>query len=460
MIRGLSAVTVAALAVAVSPATAAENADLKQLRDEISALRQQYDTRLAELQARLERAEAQAASARAAAQQAAAAPAAAPEAAASAPAGANAFNPAISLILSGTYANLSRDPGTYRITGFVPGGDEIGPGKRGFSLGESELGVYANIDPWFYGGLNLALTPDHEAEVEEAFVQTTSLPHGLTVKAGRFFSGIGYLNSQHAHTWDFVDAPLAYQAFLGNQLGDDGVQLKWLAPTDLYLEVGAELGRGRNFPGSDRDWNGAGAQAAYVHVGGDVGISNSWRAGLSFLRTTPRDRQYDDIDRLGGEVTNAFSGTSRLWLADFVWKWAPNGDATRTNLKLQGEYFRRSEDGSLVYAVDDAANPGGYVSRQSGWYLQSVYQFMPAWRVGARVDRLDAGSTHYGTNSPFLARTGYDPTRLSLMLDWSPSEFSRWRLQVARDKAREDRPDNQVFVQYQMSLGAHGAHSY
>jgi len=46
------------------------------------------------------------------------------------------------------------------------------------------------------------------------------------------------------------------------------------------------------------------------------------------------------------------------------------------------------------------------------------------------------------------------------MLDYSPSEFSRWRLQLARDNSRQGLPDTQFFVQYIMSLGAHGAHSY
>jgi hypothetical protein len=46
------------------------------------------------------------------------------------------------------------------------------------------------------------------------------------------------------------------------------------------------------------------------------------------------------------------------------------------------------------------------------------------------------------------------------MVDFSPSEFSRVRLQLARDNAREGRPDNQLFIQYQMSLGAHGAHGF
>jgi hypothetical protein len=450
--RGIPALLLAALALEAVPAAAADTAELQRIHNEIEALRKSYDARIADLEARLQQAETQAAQADAKA----AVPAPAPAAAAG---GSNAFNPDISLILSGTYAAFSRDPETYRISGFIPGG-EIGPGKRGFGLGESELAVSANIDPWYYGALTLALTPDNEAEVEEAFIQTTALSRGFTLKAGRFFSGIGYLNSQHAHTWDFADAPLAYQAFLGTQFGDDGVQLKWVAPTATFVELGAELGRGRNFPGSDRDRNAAGAQALYAHLGGDVGVSHSWRAGLSWLRITPREREYDDTDVLGADVTNAFSGTSQLWLADFVWKWAPNGNPQRTNFKLQGEYFRRKEDGSLVYDTAATAASADYSSSQSGWYLQSIWQFMPAWRIGARVDRLDPGSVRYGANAAFLATPDHDPSRLSLMVDWSPSEFSRWRLQVARDEARADEADNQLFLQYQMSLGAHGGHSF
>jgi hypothetical protein len=454
----LQAALLATLAFEALPAAADDSAELRRIRDEIAALRQSYDARISELEARLKQAETQATQARAPVDQAAAqATQVATPPAPVASAASNAFNPDISLILAGRYASLSRDPERYRLTGFIPGG-EIGPGKRGFSLGESELVVSANIDPRFYGALTLALTPDDEAEVEEAFVQTTALPHGLLVKAGRFFSGIGYLNEQHAHTWDFVDQPLAYQAFLGNQFGDDGMQLRWVAPTETFLELGAELGRGRNFPGSDRDRNGAGAQALYAHVGGDVGLSHSWRAGLSWLRSTPRDREYEDLDH--GGVRNAFSGTSRLWLADFVWKWAPGGNARRSNFKLQGEYFRRKEDGDLVYDLRGAESPGAYASSQSGWYLQSVWQFQPAWRVGARVDRLDGGRVDFGANQASLAGSDYDPSRLSLMLDWAPSEFSRLRLQVARDKSRQGEPDNQLFLQYLMSLGAHGAHAF
>ena len=106
--------------------------------------------------------------------------------------GANAFNPSISLILSGTYAHTSQDPGQARITGFaLPPGAEIGVGSRGFSLAESELALAANIDPWLAGNINLSITGDDTISAEEAFITTTALPDGLVLKAGRFFSGVG-----------------------------------------------------------------------------------------------------------------------------------------------------------------------------------------------------------------------------------------------------------------------------
>ena len=46
------------------------------------------------------------------------------------------------------------------------------------------------------------------------------------------------------------------------------------------------------------------------------------------------------------------------------------------------------------------------------------------------------------------------------MFDYSLSEFSRIRLQFAQDKSAQGMTDNQIFLQYQMSLGAHGAHKY
>ncbi|MFI4932688.1 MAG: hypothetical protein ACHP83_20775, partial [Burkholderiales bacterium] len=374
--------------------------------------------------------------------------------------GANAFNPAVSLILSGTATHTTLDPARYAITGFaVPPEVQIGPGTRGFSLGETELAMSASIDPWWRGAANIALEPDNTVSVEEAFVQTTALGNGFTVKAGRYLSGIGYLNSQHAHTWDFVDAPLAYQAMLGGQLGDDGVQLVWLAPTDQFIELGLEVGRGREFPGSDTSRNGAGLASIALHTGGDIGDSHSWRAGVSYLSAKASDQVLTQLDANDMEIASLFNGRTNVTVIDAVWKWAPNGNATRTSFKLQGEWLRSSRSGTLAYDTAGANLLGDFAQASTGWYLQAVYQFVPRWRVGLRTELLDAGAVSYVGPTLFDAN-GYQPRKNTLMVDFSASEFSRLRLQYARDQARMGFTDNQWQLQYQMSLGAHGAHSF
>jgi hypothetical protein len=390
--------------------------------------------------------------------------------ASSRPAGENALNPAISLILNGIYGNLSQDPANFRINGFVPTGGDVAPPGRGLSLGESELAIASNIDHMFRGTGIFSVSPDNQIEVEEAYIQTLALSNGFTVKAGRFFSSVGYQNQVHAHAWDFTDAPLANKVFLGNQLSDDGVQLKWVAPTDLYFDVGVEVGRGRNFPAGPadggRDKNGFGSSNFFTTLGGDLGTGTAWQASLSYLDTSPQDRTYNDVDSTGTQVTNSFTGSSKLWALSGILKWAPNFNPTERYFKLQGEYFRRRENGNLVFDTA-AAQTGSYDSTQSGWYLQGVYQFIPMWRVGYRYDRLDAGTTSIGlvdsgalTAADFPVLAKYNPTRQTVMVDWNPSEFSRVRLQAAQDKSRSDATDNQVFLQYIVSLGAHGAHKF
>jgi len=387
------------------------------------------------------------------------------EAAQARPQSENAFNPAVSAILNGVYSNLSQDPNAYRINGFVPTMGEVAPPRRGFSLGESELGIAANVDHLFRGNLIAAIRPDGGAvEVEEAYIQTLALSRGFTIKAGRFFSAVGYQNQIHAHAWDFTDQPLVMKAFLGGQLNDDGVQAKWVAPLELYLDLGAEFTRARAFPGSDPDKNGAGAVNWFTHLGGDIGESFAWQTGLSYLATSPKDRRYDDPQ---SGTSNSFTGSSRLLALSGVLKWAPEGNSTVRNVKLQGEYFRRKESGELTFDPAGAALTGGYASRQAGWYAQGVWQFMPQWRVGYRYDQLDSGTTSLGlvdsgalSAADFPVLAGYKPKRHSAMVDWSASEFSRLRLQIARDYSRQGMADNQVFVQYIVSLGAHGAHTF
>ena len=362
------------------------------------------------------------------------------------------FNPAISLILDGKYADLSRDPDTYGIAGFSlqPEALEI---EEGLYTDEIELTMSANIDDKFYGQFTAGFH-NGEVEIEEAFVDTLALGRGFTARAGRFFSGIGYLNSIHGHAWDFVNLPLPYRAMIGpHNLTDDGVQLRWVAPTDLFIELGAEALRGEAFPAGGPARSGSGAAAGFIRFGGDVGISHAWRLGLSHFAADAEERASGD------EVApDRFTGDVDLTILDFVWKWAPGGNARERNFKFQAEYLRREEDGE--YDLGSAGAPAGFVGEQKGWYAQAVYQLMPRWRAGVRYAQANAGSVDPAFAGTVLDTQGHKPKATSAMIDYSPSEFSRFRLQFTRDESRVNETDNQWYVQYTMSLGAHGAHTF
>ncbi|MBT9591520.1 MAG: hypothetical protein IV089_11550 [Thiobacillus sp.] len=421
------------------------------IRDEIRRVMTAYESRISELEARLAQTEAVLKQTDARVEQAVS------TAAGNTPGRADGFNPEISLVLSGTATYLQHNPDRYQIAGFIPSGDEVAPGPRNFSLGESMLSFNSDVGRAFHGKLSLSLAPDNSVSLENAYIQSRHAGDGISYTAGRFFSGIGYMNQQCLDDWDFTDTALPYKAFLGNQYKQDGVQVKWgMSPANMSVEWGVELGRGRGFPVAEENDGIAGA--LYAHVSGNAGISSSWRAGLSYLGVDPKERSYEDTDALGAPTRNGFSGKSRLWIADFVWKWAPDGNSAVSNFKLQGEYFHRNEAGTLSCAGGNCAAgvSDHYQTAQSGWYLQGIYQFMPAWRVGWRHDRLNSGSLRLGAalNPDDLPVLGaYTPRRNTLMVDYSPGASSRIRLQFTRDESRRDVTDNQLTLQYIVRLG-------
>jgi hypothetical protein len=202
---------------------------MEAIRIAIEELRADYESRITELERRLAVAEQNSTQAVYAAQQA--------ESVSPQPAdgGNSAFNPAIGVVFQG----------------FLTGNDGEAQDEEGFAVGETELIMSANVDDKFAAYLTAALAfedGESELEVEEAWVETTAMPAGFSARFGRMFSGIGYLNAKHSHTWDFADQALPYQAFLDGRYVDNGVQLRWLAPTDLYVEIGGEIMQGEDDP--------------------------------------------------------------------------------------------------------------------------------------------------------------------------------------------------------------------
>jgi len=358
---------------------------------------------------------------------------------------ANTFNPGVGVVLNGRYVNYN-DNFEYALPGFFLG-EESGPGEQGLQLSESELNMSANVDDKFFASTTFSFG-NEGANVEEAYLQTINLGHGFNIKAGRFFSDIGYLANKHTHTDDFANRPLPYEAFLGGQFGDDGIQTTWLAPTQLYWESGVELYRGDSFPAAGASNSGKGVWTVFSHIGGDIGSSQSWRAGLSYLHA--------DVSGRENSLGDSFTGTSKLTIADFIYKWAPDGNRADREFKLQGEYLSRNEQGSFS---DTNLTNESLDRNQDGWYLEGVYRFSRQWRVGLRTSQLSSDTLPNQFNGSFLDALKHSPKQNSVMLDWSNSEFSRIRLQV--DKNAFNGENNNVFIlQYIAAFGAHGAHSF
>ncbi len=433
---------VVAMTWLVSPAFAQ---DTQAIRKEIEALKQTYETRISELESRLKDVEEK--------KKAHSAETPAPASSGRSVFG-NSFNPSIGVVLNGKASSFSR--GTSEIAGFGVG-EEGERGKEGLAIDESELNFSANVDDKFYGSLTAAIVREggeDKIELEEAYIQTlpgTGLPTGSRIKAGRAFWTLGYLNEHHAHADDFADRPLPYRVYLNKAFNDDGIQLSYVLPTGFYSEIGGGAFRGDDFPAGG-SVSGLGAWSAFARIGGDIGNSQSWRVGGYVLGS-------DANGRISNEDMVTFIGQSRLYAADLRYTWAPTGNPKQSEVILQGEYFHRDDDGTYEDA-DAGTGPVAFDDDSSGWYIQGVYKFAPIWRVGARYARMSTPGTPAGLVGSALDSGGHDPDTISVMGDWTNSEFGRIRLQYNREELSSGADDNQLLLQYIMSIGAHGAHAY
>ena len=426
----------------------AENTDLTSLKNEIAEMRKLYEQKIMLLEQKVSSLQSQQEELKKQepATQVASAPATGQRRIAS-----NDFNPSIGAILQGQYNSFSQRESEF--AGFAVGEEGERP-PEGFTLDETEINLAASIDDKFRGSSTIAIVEEDgtEIELEEAYIETIGLPYGISAKAGRFFASLGYLNEYHTHADDFTDRPLLYRVFLNNQFNDDGIQTTWIAPLDLYTELGFGLFRGSDFPGGGEGDSNIGAWSAFGRIGGDVGENAAWRFGLSTL-------QVDDTERSSNEDELDFVGDDKIYIVDGRYIWAPTGNNREKELILQAEYFLQDEDGTYD-DLDVGTGPISYDEDQSGWYAQGVYKFHPQWRIGARYSELNAGDVPAGLIGSALDDENHDPYSLSLMADWTNSEFSRLRLQYNMEELSDDNRDHQVTLQYIMSMGAHAAHPF
>ena len=339
--------------------------------------------------------------------------------------------------------------------------------ENGFNLRHIELGLSAAVDPYFTAWTTLAFEHGEGVEVEEAVIQTSSLPWGLTLSAGRFMSGIGRLNRQHSHNWDFIDTPLVYEKlFGGHGVTETGLQLTWLAPTPFYLLFGAELANGENellsnsiggeeLPDHDapRLWT------AFMKVSPNLGTRHDLQLGLSYLRT----RNQEEHDEDGDHAHDLWlDGYSEVYGADFVYKYNAQRAHGHGDFTLQAEYFHRKKSLEVENSLLENELIGHHRNDwQDGYYVQAAYGILPRWRLGLRWEQVgltNESSFPDGSSADFGASN-----RATAMLDWKLSEFSLLRLQGGRSNYQTDEGRQKAWelgLQIQVSIGEHKAHDF
>jgi hypothetical protein len=386
------------------------------------------------------------------------------------------FVPDIALIVdfSGVGRSLKNaDYSDLEVPGFLQARsleEAAGPNaKNGFNFNYAEMSLYAEVDPYFDLFAVFHLHRD-SFEIEEAYINTRRLPWGLKVKAGKFLSSFGRINEQHAHYWDFVDDPLVYRSFFGGEnLNEIGAQLTWLAPTSFYLMLGSEMLAGDNEAsfGAEGFQDASGtreiedSEAPNLYVGYVKASLEANRLVALFGGSIAhgKTRTNDGVDQNPDENPQGYGiyGNTSIFGGDLTLKYLFN---SYRYLSLQTEYLFRYMSG------DRYENTGGIMSldkRQSGLYSQLVYRMSQCWRTGLRFDLLQKNQVELGDTSENFPE---NRPRYTAMLEYNPTEFSRIRLQYSHDRSgyldsgTSPEVNNEVILQFNITIGAHGAHKF
>jgi len=390
---------------------------------------------------------------------------------------ARSFNPAISVIPDISYYSDNESGHAFDLLSSADGFHGAGAGEahahgggieRGFNLRELEVTFSGSVDPYFDVWASLAIAPG-EIDIEEAYFQTRRFLPGFQVRAGRFLSGVGYINRQHPHQWDFVDQALPYDLLFGGNLGEVGVQVTYLPTLPVYVQLGFEALQGDNEAVASQLGPEAGAffgekpgprlLTGFAKVSPELGYSSTLQVGFSAGKSRLHQEAHDEDE--DGTMDEAFEGGASFWGTDVVYRYDSGQQYGRGDLTLQAEYLRRIRDLDLLYESGDVI-PAGPAFRfvQDGFYAQAVYGFAPRWTAGFRfeVAGLVNGVEVGGSETSLDASSRY-----SFNATFNPTEFSRLRVQFTRGSVAsggERDSFNQLWVQFQMSLGAHGAHSF
>ncbi len=326
------------------------------------------------------------------------------------PAASKVFNPDISVIGNFIGKAGQRNP-------FEFGPNDI---RQPMNLDESEVAFQAFVDPYAKANFFLSVTKAG-IDVEEGYANFITLPYDLTAKAGKFKAYFGKDNTWHTHVRPWIDQPLVIHNFFGEEgFNDDGISVsKTISnPWNTFIEATGEVFNGNTGAIFHRSALNDLVYNAHLKAFRDITENNNIEVGTSYARGTLNDAR------------NQFAGI------DVTYRWRP---------------LQRGLYNSFIARLEAIANRRGDLDRRlKGFYASADYQLTRRLFTGVRVDAADRVTDAGVPNDRAISGT----------LTFWPSEFSQLRGQLRRIRYGDARTVNELLLQLQFSIGAHGAHTF
>lgn len=347
------------------------------------------------------------------------------------------------------------------------------PNRRGFTFQQGELSLAGAVDPYFLGEAHMVFT-DSDVELEEAYFLTTALPWDLQVKGGYYLTDFGRINPVHPHAWTFQDQPIVITRMFGGEgMRSPGVEASWLAPLPWFsqLTVGMQDGNEDDLTVSFLDGQGG--------IGGRPAVVTDVHTLQDFVYLARWANSWDITPELTGLVglsgtyganTTGTDASTFVYGTDLTVKWRPNDNFRGWPFVVwQSEVLARDYTAAAYTASGDPAFPNDLPSailRDAGFYSQLTWGFRYQWAAALRGEyasgagqSVDNGVLVSRENDPLRS----DRARISPLLIYQPSEFSRLRLQYNYDNAKSlpgDHSASSVWLGIEFLYGTHPAHKY
>lgn len=344
-----------------------------------------------------------------------------------APGASKALNPDISVI--GTMLGHAGSTNPFETTSTF---ETEGKGRSPLAFEETEIAFEAFIDPYARGRFFIAIG-DEGAELEEGYAQFVTLPKGFTAKAGKLKAQFGKANTWHTHRRPWVDQPLMVQRFFGGEgLADTGVSVSrsFGNPWGAFVEATGEVFSGNAEGVFERQASNDLFYNTHLKFFRDLDENSNLEIGTSWAQGTLATPE-------GAGGSNRFTGL------DVTYRWKP---------------LARSYN-SFIGRVEALANDRSDSDRTLfGFYAAADYQLARRWFAGVRLDHADRGFVL--GDALILPNARFSDRAVSATITFWPSEFSQLRAQLRRTSYGDLETVNELLLQLQFAIGAHGAHIF